>query len=492
MKNTAYFTPLFPGFHRQIRRRKPRAAQQKLAEKLALLQQKSFKQIGEVFEKFIPRALLKKEASGAMSRSRLFSKENTFWAFFSQVLDADGGCMEVIRKLQSYASIKGIKIPSSSTASYCTARKKLPEHMLSDILAHTADRLELMPEAGMLNKRRVIVVDGTGVSMPDTPENQDVWPQLSTQKAGCGFPTARICACFSLASGALLSYAIGNKKNNELPLFRKQWHIFKEGDIFLGDKGFCSYFDIANLKKQNVDSVITLARRPPGTTANCHKVLGPDDLLITWERPVYTAKMAYSKDEWAMLPKELILRQIKVSVDTPGFRTKGFYIITTLLDAVQYPAAELAELYFKRWDVELFFRDIKTTMGMDILRCQTPEMIRKEILMHFIAYNCVRRLMYEAAEEADLEVRVVSFKGSLQALRNWEPHLNQAKVSQAERFRLISDLYDAITNTPIRQRPGRSEPRCIKRRPKSYQLLTAPRREMKAVPHRSKCRAAKP
>src|SRR6266498_4088093 len=492
MKNTAYFTPLFPGFHRQIRRRKPRAVQQKLAEKLALLQQKSFKQIGEVFEKFIPRALLEKEASGAMSRSRLFSKENTFWAFFSQVLDADGGCMEVIRKLQSYASIKGIKIPSSSTASYCTARKKLPEQMLSDILAHTAARLELMPETGMLNNRRVIVVDGTGVSVSDTPQNQAIWPQLSIQKPGCGFPTARICACFSLASGALLSYAIGNKKNNELPLFRQQWHIFKQGDVFLGDKGFCSFFDIAKLNKQGVDSVITLARRTPVSAARCIKKLGPNDLLIPWERPVYTAKMAYSKDEWAMLPKALVLRQIKVSVDTPGFRTKGFYIITTLLDSVQYPAEELAELYFKRWDVELFFRDIKTTMGMDILRCQTPEMIRKEILMHFIAYNCVRRLMYEAAEEADLEVRVVSFKGSLQALRNWEPHLNQAKISQAERFRLVSDLYDAMTNTPIRQRPGRSEPRCIKRRPKSYQRSEEHTSELQSRPHRNRCRAAKP
>src|SRR6266567_6311509 len=269
MKNTAYTTPLLPGFSRQILRRKPRSVQLKFAEKLSLLQQKSFKQIGEVFENFIPRDLLKPESSGVMSRRRLFSKENTFWAFFSQVLDADGGCMEVIRKLQSYASIKGIKIPSSSTASYCTARKKLPEQMLSDILAHTADRLELMPETGMLNNRRVIVVDGTGVSMSDTPQNQAVWPQLSTQKSGCGFPTARICACFSLASGALLSYAIGNKKNNELPLFRQQWKMFKEGDIFLGDKGFCSYFDIANLKKQCVDSVVTLARRTPGNTASC-------------------------------------------------------------------------------------------------------------------------------------------------------------------------------------------------------------------------------
>lgn len=213
---------MFPDFHLQTLRRKPRSAQQKLAEKVAVLQQKSFKQIGEVFEKFIPHVLLKPGPSGAMSRRRLFSKENTFWAFFSQVLDADGGCKEVLRKLQSYASIKGIKVPSSSTASYCTARKKLDEQMLSDILAHTSARLEQMPESGLLNNRRVIVVDGTGVSMPDTQMNQDVWPQSSALQPGCGFPSARICACFSLESGALLSYAIGNKKNNELPLFRQQ------------------------------------------------------------------------------------------------------------------------------------------------------------------------------------------------------------------------------------------------------------------------------
>jgi len=187
-----------------------------------------------------------------------------------------------------------------------------------------------------------------------------------------------------------------------------------------------------------------------------------------------------------------VLRQIKVTVKYPGFRTQKFQIVTTLLDAEQYPAEELAELYFKRWDIELFFRDIKTTMGMDILRCKTPEMIRKEIMMYFIAYNCVRRLMYEAAEEADLEVQVVSFKGSLQALRSWEPHFNQAKISMAERFRLISDLYDAMTNTPIRQRPGRSEPRCRKRRPKNYELLTSPRHEMREIPHRNRYHATNP
>jgi hypothetical protein len=362
--------------------------------------------------------------------------------------------------------------------------------MLCEILEHTAARLEEMPETGLMNNRRVIVVDGTGVSMPDTSANQEIWPQSSTQKLGCGFPMARICACFSLNSGALLSYAIGNKKNHELPLFRRQWRIFKRGDILLGDKGFCSYFDTAKLKELGVDTVVTLARRAPLSAASSLKRLGPDDLLITWQRPVYNTNLSYSIDEWAKLPEELILRQINVTVKYPGFRTQKFYIVTTLLDAVQYPAEALAELYFKRWDVELFFRDIKTTMGMDILRCKTPEMIRKEILMHFIAYNCIRRLMCEAAKDVDLKTRVVSFKGSVQALRNWEPHLNQANISRPERFRLISALYEAMTNTPLIQRPGRSEPRCLKRRKKNYQLMTLPRHEMKEIQHRNRYHAA--
>jgi hypothetical protein len=486
MKN---MTPMFPGFHIQTLRRKPRSAQQKLSDNIALLKQKSFKQIGEVFEKFIPGSLLKPEKAGPMSRRRLFSKENTFWAFFSQVLDADGGCKEVIRKLQSYASVKGVKIPSSSTASYCTARKRLPVQMLSEILKQTAGQLDEMTEAGLLNNRRVVVVDGTGVTMPDTQENQDVWPQPSSQKLGCGFPSARICACFSLESGALLSYEVGNKKNNELPLFRKQWGALNQGDIVLGDKGFCSYFDAVSLQMQGIDTVATLARRAPVREARSIKRLGQDDLLIKWQRPYYYKRLPCSRDEWESLPKELTLRQIKVTVDNPGYRTQKFYIVTTLLDVEKYPAAEIADLYFKRWDVELFFRDIKTTIGMDVLRCQTPEMVQKEILMHFIAYNCIRRLMYEAASEANIAVRIVSFKGSLQALRSWEPHLNQVNVSSSERFRLISTLYEAMTNTPLRQRPGRSEPRCVKRRPKNYQRMTSPRHEMKEAQHRSKYRA---
>lgn len=485
-------TPIFPGFHLPTLRRKPRSAQQILADQAEQLKQKSLSQLGEYFSKFIPRQLLSPTSSGILSRQRLLSKENTFWAFFSQVLDADGGCQEVVRKLQALAVMKSKPLPSSSTSAYCQARKKIDLQSLEAILQHTSEQLQIAPDDTLLNGRRVIVVDGTGVSMPDTIDNQNVWPQQSQQKPGCGFPQATICACFALQTGALLSYEVGNKKSHELPMLRKQWDTFKSGDIFLGDKGFCSYFDLSSFKARGVDSVITLARRHPVTADESIKVLGKDDLLIQWKKPVRSKASSYSQEDWESLPERLLLRQIKVTVNQPSFRVNEFYIITTLLDAEKYPSSEIADLYFQRWDVELFFRDIKTTMSMDILRCKTPDMIHKEIVMHLIAYNCIRCLIIEAAEKKGAEVRRISFKGSVQALRQWEPHLNQAITSLQERTRLIKLLYESIAGNIVPYRPGRSEPRAVKRRPKPYQLLTAPRHEMKEIPHRGRYRVKHP
>ncbi len=482
MKN---YTPIFPNFHLKTLRRKPRSAHQILAKKVEQLKEKSLSQLGTCFGKFIPNQYLRSAKSGALSRKRFFSKENIFWAFFSQVLDADSGCQEVVRKLQALAAMKSKQLPSSSTAAYCQARKKFDLPSLEAILQHTSKQLQSMVDTDRLNGRRVVVVDGTGVSMPDTAENQHVWPQQIRQKPGCGFPQASICAFFCLQTGALLSYEVGNKKIHELPLMRKQWSTFKPGDIFLGDKGFCSYYDLSSLKDRGIDSVITLARRHPVTEGEAVKVLGADDLLIQWKKPSGSKASSHAKEDWEALPETLLLRQIKVKVNQPGFRVTMFHIITTLLDPDEYPAHELADLYFQRWDVELFFRDIKTTMGMDILRCKTPDMIRKEILMHFIAYNCIRWLMFEAAEEKGVSVSRISFKGSVQALRQWEPHLNQTKNSRLEHARLIELLYEAIAKNIVPERPGRREPRAVKRRKKNFALLTAPRHEMKDIPHRA-------
>lgn len=179
------------------------------------------------------------------------------------------------------------------------------------------------------------------------------------------------------------------------------------------------------------------------------------------------------------------MRQIKVNVKEPGFRVKTFYIITTLIESENYSARKIAELYYQRWDVELFFRDIKTTMGMDILRCKSPDMIQKEILMHFIVYNCIRFLMLKAAGQKGVSPRNISFKASVQALRQWEPLLKpDMKISELNR--LIYLLYDCISASEIHQRPGRREPRCIKRRPKNFQLLNKSRHEMIEIFHRSR------
>lgn len=489
MKNNALY---LPGFHLATLRRKPRSASQKLAEEHARIRRQSISQLDECFGSFIPASELAPSADGTFSRRRLFSKANTFWAFFSQVLDADGGCQEVVRKVQAFTATQALSTPSASTAAYCKARGKLEQSSLENILAHTASIVPQRSRSGRWKDRRVVVVDGTGVSMPDTTDNQDAWPQPSSQKPGCGFPQARVCACFCLLSGALLSYRVGHKKNHELPLLRQQWDSFEAGDIFLGDKGFCSYYDIWKFQQRGVDSVITLARRTPVEASSALAVLGKDDLLIQWPKPKWNKALSYSQDEWHALPDQLTLRQIKVSVDTPGFRTKSFYLITTLTDAVTYSVAELADLYYQRWDVELFFRDIKTTMGMDILRCRTPAMVNKEILMHLIAYNAIRLLMCDAARTVNQTPRRISFKASIQALRQWEPLFSQADLKVPERRRLMSSLRDAIAANIVTPRPGRREPRCVKRRPKPFALLMAPRHEMIEISHRGRYRADEP
>ena len=489
MKN---MTLRFPGFHLPTLRRKPRSASQKLADETARIRRHSITQLGDCFTRFIPLKELDHYSIGPFSRRRLFSKTNTFWAFFSQVLDADGGCREVVRKVQAFAAAQSLPTPSTSTSAYCQARNKLPQSMLETILSHTAQTLQGQGRSHWWKDRRVVVVDGTGVSMPDTPANQEMWPQSARQKTGCGFPMMRVLACFCLQTGALLSHRIGHKKNHELLLLRQQWDTFQAGDIFLGDKGFCSYWDIWKFKQRKVDSIITLARRTPVEASSAMGVLGKDDLLIQWPKPKWNKHLSYGSDEWEALPDHLTLRQIKVTVETPGFRVKTFFLVTTLTDANAYSASELADLYYQRWDVELFFRDIKTTMGMDILRCRTPAMVKKEILMHLITYNAIRSLMFDAAKEVQQPSRRVSFKATIQALRQWEPLFNRADLKVRDRHRLIASLRGAIAANIIPVRPGRQEPRCVKRRPKNYQLLTAPRHEMKETPHRGRIHAKAP
>jgi hypothetical protein len=485
-------TPLFSmEFHIQTLSKKRRTAGQRLADEIANAKTRSLEQLSECLADLIPENLLAQNANGKHSRSRIFTKRNTFWAFLSQVIDADGGCSEVVSKLRAFAALKCPFRISPSTGAYCAARKNLSKDDVKGVFGHTAKTLNEMESRDFCG-RRVIVIDGTGLTAADTEENQEQWPQLSQQKPGCGFPGLRVCACFSLKTGAALSFKVGNKKSHELRLFRSQWNdVFQPGDISLADKMFSSYFDLAMLSRRGVDSVVTQAsaKRKPIEEANALKKLGENDLLVEWKKPVWHKKAAYTREEWEALPETLTLRQIKVMVEGKGFRVKSFYIVTTLLDPEEYPASELAELYLRRWEVELNFDDLKTTMGMDELRCKTPEMVEKELLMYFITYNAARWMICKAAKQGDADPMRISFKGALQGLRNWEGQLNHPRTTLQDKRRLIAELHRGIALKIVPLRANRKEPRCLKRRPKPYQLLTEHRSTMKEIKHRSKYRA---
>jgi hypothetical protein len=287
----------------------------------------------------------------------------------------------------------------------------------------------------------------------------------------------KLVAIFSLTSGALLSLTIGNKHSSELKLFRKIWEHLKKGDIFLADRGFCDYVTIVWLWLRKVDSVLRRNEMRPRDFRK-GKRLGKYDRLVTWKKPDRQRKTATCKI-WRALPSEITLRLVRYPVCIPGFRARDIVLVTTLLDPLEYPAAELAQLYLRRWQVELFFRHIKTTLQMDVLSCLSPTMLEREVLMHMIAYNLIRGLMAEAASIHEQQVTRISFKGSVEAVRHFSQVIAQAR-SRSQALQLTNHLLETLAKSLVPYRPNRVEPRVKKRRHKRYPLMTKPRNHWKA------------
>ena len=473
-------TPFFAGFHRILFGRKHASAQQQLRSKIADLRAGSLCQLASVYERWIPARLLEPTTDGTNSRRRSYPVAVTFWAFLSQVMSPESPCREIVRKVQAWHATRRLPLPSTATGAYCQARARLPLQTLQNIQKHTANELERGVSSDQLwLDRHVKVIDGTGVSMPDTPENQAVWPQHTNQAEGCGFPIAKLVGCFCLSSGALLDLAEGNQHIHESRLFRRQYDLFNEGDVVLTDRGFCSYSSIAELLAKGVDTVMRVHHARP-TDFRKGKHLGRKDRLITWTKPK-TRPKDFSEKQWQALPETLTLRMLHIQIDCPGFRTASIVIVTTLTDPIAYPSEELAKLYLRRWSVELFFRDIKIALGMDILRCRTPEMVRKEIALHVIAYNLVRGLMQHAAALYCVDLNRLSFKGSVDTLRQWADTFNASYSQPREQGRLFKQLLKIIADEKVPLRPERSEPRVRKRRPKDYPLMTRPRHQNASV-----------
>ena len=405
------------------------------------------------------------------------------------MLSADKACREVVRGFLAWLAFEGKKTASPNTAAYCKARLRLRLSDLQEVHHQVCTAVQATPRTpGLWLGRPVKVADGSALSMPDTPENQRIYPQSPRAKPGCGFPLMRIVAIFSLATGALLDLAKGTLRVAERTLFHQLWYLLNPGDVVLADCGFCSYADFYCLSQRGVDSVMgNHPRRSVGLTVL--RNLGDGDRLLAWHKTGSCPEWL-SPADWDAMPDRLPVREICFRVDVPGFRTRAITLATTLLDPQTYPADAFADLYRRRWMAELYLRDIKITLGMDVLHCKTPAMVHRELLIYQTAYNLVRGLMVQAATTAGLPTYRISFKGSVATVRQWAPVFAASAPRQRKRNRLFRTLLSILARDPIPNRPNRNEPRARKRRPKNYQLLNKPRRLFKEIQHRNRYRKA--
>lgn len=458
---------LSPDFNIRSLCKKPKSLAQKLKELSDKIQSHRLTEIGRVFDSFIPQRIFD-SCERSDSRRRIFSSENTFWGFFAQTMQADGSCQSVVHQFRIDASKQDREI-SVSTSAYCQARKRLPYELLDSVFNYSAN---LNEKVHPLVGRRVVSADGTGLLAADTKANQMEWPQQANQRAGCAFPQLRLCTLFNLHSGVALSYKLGNKKSHELPLLRAQEEHFKKGDIFIGDKGFTCFYDQARLLGIGVDSIVSLSRRKPFTVKTAEKKITSNDLLVSVPKFTSTvARSRYPKDRWNALPDSIKMRQIEVNFNIPGYRSEKVYLLTTLLDEKKYPAETIANLYKERWEVEVFFRDLKTTLGMEFLKSKSPDMVKKEIKMYFIVFNVIRQLIAQSKSTGK-----IAFKSAVQTI---DAYCSSISI-QRRSVKYLKDLVAKISCCVLHQRPERIEPRCVKRRPKPFKLMTKPRSDLSA------------
>ena len=469
-------TPFFPPW---------RARLAPLGRRVQYLRQQSLLQLDRLLHPLLPPGLLCQTEEGPNSRERIYSVRRTFFGFLSQALNPDCPCREIVRQILALAALVSNEASSPATSAYCQARQRLPWDILPRLrcaLAARADR------TGPLWRGLCVkVIDGTGVSLPDTGKNQRAYPQPGGQKPGCGFPLMKIVGVFSLASGVLLDYARGHKHQHELGLLHRLIDTFKPGDLALADRGFSTYTLMALLWLRQVPSLFRLHHARPKDFRQ-GKRLGKNDRLLRWRKPDDWQKPRYMPQALGqLLPQELSVRMVGFTLEIPGYRTRSVTLITTLLDPKLFPAAALAQLYARRWRIELWFRDIKTSMGMEVLRCRSPKMVHKELEMFLIAYNFIRCLMAEASGIHDVPMDRLSFKGTVDSVRQFAVALAQAR-SRKQQNQLMARLLQIIAQDQVPERSGRREPRAVKRRPKPYQKLNRPRHMMKEMLHRSKYR----
>jgi hypothetical protein len=409
------------------------------------------------------------EDHGGGWREDVFTPVLTLWAFLTQVICPVGCCRLAVTRVMAWLVAHGQKPCGPGTGGYCKARARLPEGVVTQLTRQTGRTLhDGAPQQWLWKGRRVQIADGTTVTMPDTPENQAEYPPHGSQADGIGFPQIRLVALFSLACGAILDAAIGpsrGKQSGENALLRQIAGGVESGSVVVADRYFGGWFDLALWQERGVDVVTRIhQKRAPDFRKGRH--LGREDHVVMWpkkQRPVWMDRATYLR-----LPRALAIREVRVRVAQRGFRTRVLVLATTLTDP-SILAEDLAELDRARWQAELDLRSVQVTLGMDVLRCQSPEMVRTELWAQLLAYNLIRAAMATVAVSSDREPRELSVAGTVQALAAFAEVLDTA--SGYESFVRVVLAYR------VGNRPDRFEPRARKRRPKPYPPLTVPRAE---------------
>ena len=399
-------------------------------------------------------------------RERLYPPTETLSMFLAQAMNADRSCQNIVNQAALHRLAGGLNINSTHTGGYCRARQRLPLAMPSDLTQYLGDQMSRqLPEAWCWQGRRVRIVDGTTVTMPDTETNQAAFPQQRGQKPGLGFPICRIVGITCLASGALLNAAIGRfngKGGDEQTLLRSIQDTFQPGEIVMGDALFASYFFIATLQTRGIDILMEQqGARKRSTDFRCGQKLGTRDHLMVINKPKIRPGWM-SEELYIAAPASITVRE---------FKAGGKIMVTTLNCPKSHPKEALKSLYQSRWHVELDIRNIKDTMEMNILSCKTPDMVRKEIWVYLLAYNLIRLIMAQSALLADIRPRAISFKHCLQL---WLMYLQQLQNLDDEK---LESLFQLMAQQRVGNRKSRIEPRAVKRRPKAYPLLMKPRSE---------------
>jgi hypothetical protein len=411
-------------------------------------------------------------------RNCVYTPIVTLWALISQVLDPDKSLSNAVKRISAWVAAAGEEAPSPDTGAYSKARQRFNEQVLRRLVPDTADALELkVCTAQQWCARRVRVIDGTTVLMSDTAANQKAYPQHSNQKLGCGFPLLKLVAVFSLWTGAVVTACVSCFKTSELEMSRLLYEQLEPGDVALADQAYGTFVDLALVQTQGADGVF---RRHHARHSDFRrgKKLGIGDHAVRWHKP-YSCPKHMSKEEFAQLPEFLEVREVSILLHRPGFRDKRIIIVTTLLDAQRYSAKQLGLLYGLRWQAaEVNLRHLKTTLGMEMLSAKTPEMVRKDLWAHMLAYNLLRTVMIQTAQSSNQVLSRLSLQGTRQQFLQTIGLL--AISIQAVRERLYRVLMEVVAKDLLPLRVFRSEPRVVKRRPKPFPRMTKPRDVLKA------------